>query len=174
MNRVRWRPAALLRTLVGVVAAAMGGTPALLPAMPVAPASAATGACLILGDSLAVGIAAAAPTCRSMVRIGIGSRRFLRQYLQSPQDSDTVVVSLGANDDRGTREALSEIRQNLRARRVVWVLPSRPEAARAAIRSVAAANNDATVDTATVSLEPDRLHPTAGGYRKIVALALER
>ena len=84
--------------------------------------------CLIIGDSIAVGIGQARPECVTLARSGITSENWYRGYAYNPYFLDpyrVVVISLGTNDMRGmTSEMLFNIRQKITAPMVVWILPS--------------------------------------------------
>jgi len=127
--------------------------------------------CLVVGDSIAVGVATAMPECQVRARSGITSIGYL-QSLAIPLAADLVVISLGANDwHLSTFANLCALRQSLTARRVVWLLPNiqRP-GVRDAIQRVAAMHGDRTVDTAPYA-GPDRVHPGGPGYAAIAGLA---
>jgi hypothetical protein len=53
--------------------------------------------CVILGDSLAAGVAAYRPDCLSDTKIGISTAAYLRAHTISVS-AETVVISLGVND----------------------------------------------------------------------------
>jgi lysophospholipase L1-like esterase len=129
--------------------------------------------CVILGDSIAVGTAMAAPACRVSAEVGISSRSYARERVDQVT-ADTVVISLGANDHPsgiGAPEAMEVVRSRITARRVVWLLPSC--GARAAAIEVARSHGDATIDSAPFA-GADGIHPTAAGYRILAAEALAR
>lgn len=123
--------------------------------------------CLVIGDSIAVGVGRALPECRTIARVGIGSGQFVHQLL-SPQDADTVVISLGVNDGPSphTVPNLIRLREAVHGVRVYWLLPPHHDYAREAIRTVALAFGDRMIDCAPVA-GPDGLHPTSAGYRAI-------
>jgi len=85
--------------------------------------------CLILGDSIAVGIGQARPECVTLARSGITSEAWYKGYAYNPYFRDpykVVVISLGTNDMRGmTSEMLFNVRQKITAPLVVWILPNR-------------------------------------------------
>lgn len=125
--------------------------------------------CLVIGDSLAVGVGQFLTECRTEARVGITSRQFVHELL-SPQDADKVVISLGVNDGPSplTAANLQRVRETVRGRAVYWLLPPNHAYARAAIRSVAARFGDRLIDCAPEA-GPDGLHPTGAGYRALGA-----
>jgi hypothetical protein len=108
--------------------------------------------CAVIGDSIAVGIAAQLPACRRNAKIGIPSTAVVSRVDKS---AAVTVVSAGSNDPLNPKltENLKRIRN--RAKRVVWVLPVNPKA-RAAVKAVAAAYGDPTVSFAPAG---DHVHP---------------
>lgn len=85
--------------------------------------------CLILGDSIAVGIAQARPECISLARSGITSEKWVRGFGANPYFKDdyykVAVISLGTNDTRGmTSDMLHLLRKEVKAKKVIWILPS--------------------------------------------------
>ncbi len=126
--------------------------------------------CLVLGDSLAVGVGQTLPECRTEARVGMTARQFVHE-LSSPQQADRVVISLGVNDGASayTISNLLRVRENVRGRAVYWLLPAHHEYTRAAIQQVAARFGDWLIDC-TPTVGPDGLHPTGAGYRRLGAL----
>lgn len=125
--------------------------------------------CLILGDSIAVGVAQARPACAVSAQVGITSAGFLHSLFPTATKAAAhVVISLGVNDDAGadTPRNLRRLRQGITASRVTWLLPGLKAAVREHIRTVAAENRDQVVDTVS-QVGPDRLHPGRDGYRRI-------
>jgi lysophospholipase L1-like esterase len=125
--------------------------------------------CLVIGDSIAVGVGQYLTECRTEARVGITSQQFVHEML-SPQNADTVVISLGVNDGPSplTTANLQQVRETVRGRAVYWLLPPNHGYARAAIRSVAARFGDRLIDCAPEA-GPDGLHPTGAGYRTLGA-----
>ena len=121
--------------------------------------------CLVIGDSIAVGVGQYLAECRTEARVGITSQRFVHELL-SPRDADKVVISLGVNDGLSafTAANLQRVRETVRGRAVYWLLPAHHEHARTAIRSVATRFGDRLIDCAPQA-GPDGLHPTGAGYR---------
>jgi len=125
--------------------------------------------CLVIGDSIAVGVGHYLSECRTEARVGITSQQFIHELL-SPQNADKVVISLGVNDGGSlyTAANLQRVRETVRGRTVYWLLPAHHDHARDAIRSVAARFGDRLIDC-TPQAGPDGLHPTGAGYRMLGA-----
>lgn len=131
--------------------------------------------CMILGDSIAVGVGQARPDCVTTARTGITSGTYLQTLLPTGgRTASEVVISLGVNDDPSmdTLGNLRRLRARVRADRVTWLLPGLKETVRRHIRTVAAENQDRLVDTIR-QVGPDRLHPTGAGYRVIAAWTMD-
>ena len=123
--------------------------------------------CLVIGDSIAVGVGQYLPECRTEARVGITSQQFISTLL-SPQAAGRVVISLGVNDGLSatTLQNLRTVRETVRAASVFWLLPAHHEYARVAIRRIAAEFGDRLIDSAPQA-GPDGLHPTGAGYRAL-------
>lgn len=126
--------------------------------------------CLILGDSLAVGIGQYRPECRVVAQTGITSGRYV-QTLLAPQSGASAVISLGVNDapDMNTRENLRRVRLSVHAARVFWLLPGIKPDVRAAVRAVAVEFDDFLVDT-RFEAGGDHLHPAGAGYKFLASM----
>jgi len=125
--------------------------------------------CLILGDSIAVGVGQAKPGCTTVAQTGIGSGTFLQTlFPAAPKTASHVIISLGVNDDpaAATLTNLRRLRSTVAAGRVTWLLPGLKEAVRRHIRTAAAERGDRVVDTLS-QVGPDHLHPGRDGYRLI-------
>ena len=61
--------------------------------------------CMIIGDSIAVGVALQRPECVTYSKSGWTSQRWVRDYLDTAKSkpAEVVVISLGANDHAGIR-----------------------------------------------------------------------
>jgi lysophospholipase L1-like esterase len=123
--------------------------------------------CLVIGDSIAVGVGHYLTECRTEARVGITSEQFVHEML-SQQFADTVVISLGVNDGPSpfTAANLQRVRETVRGRMVYWLLPPNHDFARAVIRSIAIRFGDRLIDCAPEA-GPDGLHPTGAGYRTL-------
>ena len=125
--------------------------------------------CLVLGDSIALGVGQTLPECRTEARVGVTSRQFVH-HLSSPLHANNVVISLGVNDGNSptTVPNLRRLRESVHSRTVFWLLPAHREHTRAAIRTVAAQFGDRLIDCSPQT-GPDGLHPTGIGYRTLGA-----
>jgi len=126
--------------------------------------------CLVIGDSIAVGVGQQMPECRTEARKGINSQQFIATT-ETSERADRVVISLGANDDAAARtlDNLIELRKSVQARVVYWLIPASSQRARSAVRVVARRFGDRIIDTAPFAGQ-DGLHPTGIGYRKLAMM----
>ena len=135
--------------------------------------------CLIVGDSIAVGVAQHRPECIRYAKGGINSWQWNRQYRDAYLDSQVVVISLGSNDHRGvkTLRELEQLRERVTAHRVYWVLPhgnlkasSVPiSTIQAWVKEVADKYNDTVLPIAHPS--SDGIHPSTRGYNHLAEQA---
>lgn len=123
--------------------------------------------CLIMGDSLAVGVGASAPECRTAAKVGVTSEGFYENFVNLP-GARHVLISLGSNDG-GTdpTKTLRKVRCKAKGERVTWILPMREGRQRDAVRAVASEFGDAVIDPRGHGRSPDGVHPDAKGYRSI-------
>lgn len=127
--------------------------------------------CLVMGDSIAVGIGQARPDCFTVAQVGITSDNWFKQYNPKlDKQFKVVVISLGTNDYYGvTAEYLYKIRKNVKANAVVWILPSyslKPKQ-RVIIREISNEFGDKVLDI-TEHVGRDGIHPPSLiEYRKI-------
>lgn len=130
--------------------------------------------CLILGDSIAQGIAQARPECMAIVQKGVTSEGFKYETINSPSFSNkhwkTIVISLGTNDYHWdvTETYLRMLRQSITADRVWWILPqAKFSRARNAVLMVADVHSDQVIEVQEKLLSRDKIHPTANGYKQL-------
>jgi hypothetical protein len=87
--------------------------------------------CLIIGDSVAVGLAESMPHCAALVRLAVTSSRWIEQYSHHPtfitKRYKVLVISISTNDyyDTNTEENLYDMRSRAQADMVIWLLPNR-------------------------------------------------
>ena len=123
--------------------------------------------CMIVGDSIGVGVAEIRKDCVSYVQSGINSRDWNRKYYTKQLFATTVVISLGSNDYKGihTRDELEYLRNSVVADRVLWILPTSKQNIREIIMTIADNFSDDVLEIRDVSV--DGVHPTPRGYRGI-------
>ena len=128
--------------------------------------------CLILGDSLAVGVGQVRTECVTYAKSGINSYDYVNRHLLHTKrntQAKTVIISLGSNDTQNinTFEELDTLRQLVQADRVYWILPNIKEPKRKAVWEVARKYNDYVLDARGVDRSPDTVHPTYNGYKEL-------
>ena len=128
--------------------------------------------CLILGDSLAVGVGQIRTECVTRAKSGINSYDYVNRHIlhtQGNTQAKTVIISLGSNDTAkiNTFEELDSLRQLVDADRVYWIVPNIKEDKRRAVLAVADKYKDFVIDARQHGTSPDRVHPTHNGYKTI-------
>ena len=131
--------------------------------------------CLILGDSIAVGLHQVRKECVAYTQGGINTWQFNRQF---PGEffSNSVIISLGSNDHKylNTKKELEALRKRVLAKdKVIWILPAGNLKASGVnigdivtiIIEIAKEYGDTVVDTHPNYRSKDGIHPTATGYR---------
>ena len=123
--------------------------------------------CLILGDSIAVGLYHHVAPCESLSKGGWNTWQWNRDYLKYDLTAQTVIISLGSNDHKHvrTQEELEKLRAKVQAGRVFWILPAiKPEIQRI-VKVVAALHGDTVVPI--TRLQTDKIHPSWAGYKEL-------
>jgi lysophospholipase L1-like esterase len=125
--------------------------------------------CLIVGDSIGVGVANVRKECVAYVKGGINSHQWLNKNIQNtPLQARHVIISLGSNDHKyiKTEEELRVIRKLTNAQRVFWIMPSNkfPEA-QSAVWHIANEYHDTVLKTER--MQADNVHPSWAGYKEI-------
>lgn len=120
--------------------------------------------CLLLGDSIAIGLQKFMVGCTFVAGIGVNTPTMVHRLENTPALHDVVydvaVVSLGSNDRIGgirLEMHLTVLQRRVPARRIIFVLPAL-EAQRASVARIAEAFGHSTV-----SFEPgkDGVHPNS-------------
>lgn len=126
--------------------------------------------CLILGDSLAVGVGQARPECTAVAEVGINSARYL-QTMHALPHARIVVISLGVNDsaDIDTEHNLRRLRHGIAASVVYWLRPGIHPVARQAVLGIAKEFRDRVIEVAPLA-GADRIHPDRAGYAVLASL----
>lgn len=131
--------------------------------------------CLILGDSIAVGVAQFRPECVAYAKGGINSRQWVNSYITKDLAADIVIISLGSNDHIGVKTVreLRTIRELTKAKRVFWILPSGVHPKnnipvndiQQMVRLVADEYSDIVLPVSR--LQADGIHPSTAGYKEL-------
>jgi lysophospholipase L1-like esterase len=132
--------------------------------------------CLIVGDSIAVGVAQFRTECVSYSTGGINSKQWVNKNIsKTPLIAKTVIISLGSNDHKyvKTLEELRTVRELTKADRVYWVLPAgnhpksniKIEDIQAMVKQVAKENGDVVLPI--TRLQKDGIHPSWAGYKEL-------
>ncbi len=131
--------------------------------------------CLILGDSIAVGLNTVRTECSAFAKGGINTKQWNNKYITKDLLAKTVIISLGSNDHQyvKTKGELETLRQLVKADRVFWILPhgnlraSNVDITKLQndIRSIASTYNDIVLPITGIST--DNIHPTGKGYRDL-------
>jgi lysophospholipase L1-like esterase len=133
--------------------------------------------CLILGDSIAVGVHMAKPECVAYAKGGWNSWQWNKDYLTkaSAQPAKTVIISLGANDHKGVKTELElrKMREAIKGERVFWIDPGqdrKPIPHHAMVR-IAKEYGDTILLRPKEHMSKDGIHPTGKGYKEIAKQA---
>ena len=125
--------------------------------------------CLILGDSIGVGVSQVRKECAAIVKGGINSWQFNKNN-SGEFFSGNVIISLGANDHKGvnTRKELESLRSRVVTKnKVFWILPATKPEVRAIINEIATTNGDVIIDRPKDHMSADGIHPTGRGYKEL-------
>jgi lysophospholipase L1-like esterase len=125
--------------------------------------------CLVLGDSIAVGVGQARPDCQTIAVSGISSDHFVQLFPGGPQ-AHTAVISLGVNDGDGiaTANNLTNLRSRVVADTIYWLLSGTNEHIRDAVRAVAGRFGDRLIDVSPLA-GADHIHPDRTGYARLAS-----
>lgn len=127
--------------------------------------------CMIIGDSIAVGVSQIRTECASIAKSGINSKAWNDKHLDmfSRVTARTLIISLGANDYKGikTEENIRLLRNLADADRVFWLLPShklKPDQVEA-VKKIATEFGDTVIPRPETNISTDGVHPTYTGYK---------
>ena len=128
--------------------------------------------CLVMGDSIAVGVSMARPECVSYAKGGWNSWQWNKDYLKNDLSAKTVIISLGANDHKGvrTKAELQRIREKIGVNaKVFWISPGmeRKPVPQTAIEEIAKEYGDIVLPRPMNHMSPDGIHPTPKGYKEL-------
>jgi len=133
--------------------------------------------CLIIGDSIAVGVSNHSH-CLSISTGGLSSWRWLDRWGRALDEiePEVVLISLGANDadDRRSFPSLAKVRAKLRAPRVIWLAPSAALSmtSRNWVRLIAEQHGDAVFDLPQRHMQKDGIHPSTRGAQIVASRLL--
>ena len=122
--------------------------------------------CLIVGDSIALGIAQHRPQCEAIAQVGITSTAWNKKHLNKVPDAKHTIISLGTNDwlaDKTFKEIVA-LRNKITGR-VTWILPANNTSKQTPVVAVAQMYNDVTLVITETS--KDRIHPSGQEYRRL-------
>jgi lysophospholipase L1-like esterase len=126
--------------------------------------------CLILGDSIAQGISTVRKECTAIVKSGINSYNWNNRNIVKDLSANTVIISLGTNDPdtiNSFKELLS-LRQQIYAKKVMWVMPPIKPAVQDIVRIIANSFGDTILTIPELS--KDKVHPTYYGYKQLAEM----
>lgn len=132
--------------------------------------------CMIIGDSIAVGVSMQRTECVSFSKGGWNSWQWNKDYLaQSTTKSyETIIISLGANDHNGvkTEKELRKMRESIKGKRVFWIDPGkdRKPVPHEAMTKIAAEYGDTILPRPANNMSSDKIHPTGKGYKILADL----
>jgi hypothetical protein len=118
--------------------------------------------CILLGDSIAVGLKPHLP-CRLEAKVGRNSHQ--QAMLVRNIKTKTVIISLGSNDvgdklmEKSLLRNIRSVRREVEADKVIWIIPYHA-GAREQIRRVAAEWGDGLVDLTDYRTK-DGVHPVS-------------
>lgn len=129
--------------------------------------------CMIIGDSIAVGVSMVRKECVSYSRGGWNSWQWNKDYLNqaTKRPYETIIISLGANDHKGvkTEAELRKMRESIKGKRVFWISPGmeRKPVPQTAIEKIAKEYGDVVLPRPMDKMSKDGIHPTMAGYKEI-------
>jgi lysophospholipase L1-like esterase len=127
--------------------------------------------CMIIGDSIAVGVSQIRKECTAIAKSGINSKDWNTQHLDKLKPTKTLIISLGANDYKGidTETNIRKLRTKVQAEKVFWLLPSnklKPLQVKV-VEQVAKEYGDNIINRPETDISSDGVHPTYTGYKKL-------
>lgn len=127
--------------------------------------------CAFVGDSIAYGAGLYAPNCQQAAWPGLNSRRWLKRFGRAPIQANTVVISMGTNEDKDPAFLeLRALRAHIQASRVMWVAPGPQYPSRNSVFVVAGMFGDLVFERPVEDLARDGIHFTKNGSRRIASL----
>lgn len=125
--------------------------------------------CVVLGDSIAVGVGQARPDCQTFAVSGISSDHYVQIFPGAPQ-ARTAIISLGVNDSESvaTADNLARLRGRVVADTVYWLVSGTNPHIRDAVHAIAGRFGDRLIDVVPLA-GADHIHPDRTGYARLAA-----
>lgn len=122
--------------------------------------------CLILGDSIAVGVSSYTRCQKDFIKSGANTRTITKEF-KNQEFKNWVIISSGSNDYRPNSNAdLLALRKSVKNAHVVWILPAPQfKVSRGFIKEIAAQFGDRVIEIG--GLSSDKVHPTGNGYKQL-------
>jgi len=122
--------------------------------------------CMIVGDSIGVGVSRVRKECVSTAVGGINSWQANQYDSNKKINARIVIISLGSNDHKGvkTEAELRKLRANTTADKVYWILPAIKPDIQQIVHIIAADWKDIVLPISETS---DKVHPTMKSYKEI-------
>ena len=123
--------------------------------------------CLIIGDSIAVGVQQFKPECATYSKVGITSKNWNKAHGNKALSAKNVIISLGSNDHTGIHsfKELMSIRTRTDADHVYWILPAINPNVQDHVQIIAKNYGDTVL--VIPELAKDGVHPTRSAYKQM-------
>lgn len=134
-------------------------------------AFASNASCALVGDSIAHGAAVFAPHCQRATWPGLNSKRWIDRFGRVPVRVDTVVISMGTNEQQDPAlQGLLALRARIQASRVMWIAPGPQYPSRNSVFAVTGQHGDLVYERPFEDLATDGIHFSQNGSKRIAAL----
>jgi lysophospholipase L1-like esterase len=125
--------------------------------------------CLIIGDSIALGVAQFRSGCELRANVGISTSGWLKRYGHLNLAAKIAIISLGVNDGdaANTYGKLRELRAKITSKQVYWIVPSEAiyKHLYQDVNTIAGMFGDQVIQTN--KYQRDGVHPTTTGYKEL-------
>lgn len=131
--------------------------------------------CMVIGDSIAVGVHTQRQECAAYAKGGINTWQWNKMYGEKDLTAGTVIISLGTNDHKyiKTEKELLLMRSKVKASKVFWILPvgNLPgsqvpiEQIQNTVKNIAKQYGDVVLPITRV--QTDNIHPSWAGYKEL-------
>lgn len=123
--------------------------------------------CLILGDSIAVGVSQHRKECVSHSSVGITSKAWNNKFLTKIVGAETTIISLGSNDWNAdtTLKEITTLREVIKSKNVFWIMPAIKPEIQYMVQIVADRYDDNILYIRETS--KDTVHPTTTEYKRL-------